>query len=332
MRSERKRSNRALAEAALWFSRLNETSISTAAVLEFRQWRVQPGNAEAFQQIEKAWSKTGKIADSSEIQTMVTRAEGRAQQTARRRRRVQIGSLAGGLATLAVAVVAGALVVLKGDGTTYQTAVGQQRLIALTDGSRVQLDTDSRIRVRYTEDARQVELLRGRALFDVVHAPRRPMTVRVGETLVRDLGTRFIVGDDPKEVSVTVLSGSVQVTKTTTPAAAQVLKQGQALAVTATVGAPAPVNVATAASWTTGRLVFNNLPLTSAVTEMNRYNRRKLRLDSSASQMIHVSGTFQTGDPDRFAAALTELHGLKASASPGGDVILSRSASHPSTP
>jgi transmembrane sensor len=281
MRSERKRSNRALAEAALWFSRLNQTSISTAAVLEFRQWRVQPGNAEAFQQIERAWSKTGKIADSSEIQTMLTRAEGRAQQTARRRRRIRIGSLAGGLATFAVALVAGSLLLLQGDGTTYRTAVGQQRSIALPDGSRVQLDTDSRIRVRYTADARQVDLLRGRALFDVVHGQSRPMTVRVGETLVRDLGTRFIVGDDPKEVSVTVLSGSVQVTKTTEPTAAQVLKQGQALAVTATVGAPAPANVATAASWTTGRLVFNNLSLSSAVAEMNRYNRRKLRLDSS---------------------------------------------------
>src|SRR3546814_951836 len=81
----------------------------------------------------------------------------------------------------------------------YATAIGQQHDVALEDGSRVRLDTNSALVVRYSRKHRDVVLERGRAQFDVAHAPQRPFTVHAGPGTVRAVGTQFQVRhqDDP---------------------------------------------------------------------------------------------------------------------------------------
>lgn len=70
----------------------------------------------------------------------------------------------------------------------YATGVGEQRLITLSDGSAIELNAESKIRVRYDGQKREVELLRGEALFSVTHDASRPFFVRTADTLVRDIG------------------------------------------------------------------------------------------------------------------------------------------------
>src|SRR3546814_12347546 len=68
-----------------------------------------------------------------------------------------------------------------------------QHDVALEDGSRVRLDTNSALVVRYSRKHRDVVLERGRAQFDVAHAPQRPFTVHAGPGTVRAVGTQFQV-------------------------------------------------------------------------------------------------------------------------------------------
>src|SRR3546814_19320188 len=76
-------------------------------------------------------------------------------------------------------------------GDVYRTVSGERRLITLEDGSKISLDARSEVRVRYSKDARRLELLGGQARFDVAHDSRRPFSVRARDPLVIATGTAF---------------------------------------------------------------------------------------------------------------------------------------------
>src|SRR3546814_13438728 len=84
----------------------------------------------------------------------------------------------------------------------YATHIGERQLAVLDDGSRVSLDAVTKVKVRMKDEARQVELLEGRAKFDVAKDPLRPFTVAAGDKLVVDVGTSF---------SVELIDGQVRV-------------------------------------------------------------------------------------------------------------------------
>jgi len=89
--------------------------------------------------------------------------------------------------------------------------VGEQRSIALADGSIIDLNARSRIRVRLSKDERDVELLQGQALFHVAKDNSRPFVVRSDTTVVRAVGTEFDVYRKKNGTVITVLEGRVVV-------------------------------------------------------------------------------------------------------------------------
>jgi transmembrane sensor len=93
----------------------------------------------------------------------------------------------------------------------YSTQVGEQRSLRLPDGSTVELNSRSRLRVQFSRSLRVVELIEGQALFHVAKNPARPFIVRSAQTSVRAVGTRFDVYKRPSRTVVTVLEGSVAV-------------------------------------------------------------------------------------------------------------------------
>lgn len=97
-------------------------------------------------------------------------------------------------------------------GQVIETEQGERRTVALEDGSVLQVDPQTRLRVRYGDDERRIELLRGRAMFRVAHNPRRPFLVRSADTTVRAVGTAFGVERvQPGVIRVTVSEGRVAV-------------------------------------------------------------------------------------------------------------------------
>jgi len=94
---------------------------------------------------------------------------------------------------------------------TYATSIGEQRSLTLADGSTVELNTHSRIRVRFTIHRREIDLLQGQALFHVAKDRARPFVVQSDNTAVRAVGTEFDVYRKLSGTTVTVVEGRVAV-------------------------------------------------------------------------------------------------------------------------
>src|SRR5690606_21686104 len=105
-------------------------------------------------------------------------------------------------------------------GTTYSTGVGEQRIVKLTDGSIVTLNTRSRAFVRFADDVREVELIEGEALFQVEHDAHRPFRVAAGSVLVEAIGTQFNVLRQTA-TTVSVVEGAVKVASVEANASAE---------------------------------------------------------------------------------------------------------------
>jgi ferric-dicitrate binding protein FerR (iron transport regulator) len=104
---------------------------------------------------------------------------------------------------------------------TYATGIGERRSITLADGSTIDLNARSKIRIRFSKDERDVELLEGQALFGVAHDVSRPFIVSAGNTAVRAVGTQFDVYRKRSGTTVTVVEGRVAVYPSSSPRPAQ---------------------------------------------------------------------------------------------------------------
>jgi len=298
-------------EAAGWYARLNKTTISHETIRAFREWRSDERHAEAYAEIDAFWRRIGKLRNDEEIQRAAGEALGRAD--AKKGHMPRPGGKTLGAAAFALLLAAGAALAWPHVmGRAYETATGEQRLIRLADGSRLRLDADSRARVRLSAERRDVELLEGRAFFDVAHDAARPFVVKAGATSVRALGTRFEVGRTGPAVEVTLVEGKVQVEDAGAKAAV-ILAPGDQAVVERPAAAPrlAKVDAAAETSWTTGRLVFRDQPLAAAVAEVNRYAPTRIVLADPELSALRVSGVFDAGDADAFVGAVSALYGLE---------------------
>jgi transmembrane sensor len=178
---------------------------------------------------------------------------------------------------------------------TYTTATGEQRSIVLADGSLVELNSRSKIQVRFSEQQRSVSLLDGQALFQVAKDRARPFVVASDGTTVRALGTQFDVYKKPNGTVVTVVEGRVAILR---KRAAVYLGAGEQLIVTPmSEQKTAHPNVASATAWTQRQLIFESASLSDVAQEFNRYNERQLVIEDSNIHDFHISGVFSSTDP-----------------------------------
>jgi len=250
-------------------------------------------------------------------------------------------------AGLVAAVVLASLLMVVGAIYAHQdrsiaTLIGEQRTIVLSDGTSVELNTDSRVRVQFDHQMRRVVLERGEAYFKVAHE-RRPFTVVAGERQIMALGTAFTVRRDPSSddaVTVTLLEGRVAVTappadeRSTrqTHSADTILNAGQRLRAhrhaQAAVDAPAMDKVT---GWMRGRLMFDHTPLSAALAEFGRYNKVKITVASPEAAAIQVGGIFKIGDAESFARAVAASYNLTVIAH-GDELVLAPAPRESDTP
>lgn len=300
-------------EASRWFTELKRSSITAQALHDFREWRRDAANAAAFAEVERMWDAAGSLAERPLIKaaTDATLAR-RPARPATPVRRFPIVPMAMGLASLAL-VSGGALVAVARYEPTYATKVGGQRLEQLSDGSRVRLNTDTKLRVKFHGDERRIALIRGEAFFDVAPDAARPFIVETDGAQVRALGTKFEVRRDAQSVRVTLVEGRVEVSKSGAGSKAT-LKPNETVTINARgVTAPRSTDAAQDSSWTTGRLTFRGAPLRSAISEINRYSQTKIVLPTESPLAAEpVSGQFEPGDTETFVAAVEAIFPLEA--------------------
>jgi transmembrane sensor len=354
-------------EAAEWFVEFRAGDLDMAGRREFDAWlRSSQEHLCAYLEIAAIWNESGSVDARRELdlEALISLArsedkvillagrspeapsarhgaparvieESVGQGRASRRKSFRLASAAS-LALLALSA-ATLLWWQFYSAPTYETLVGEQRLIRLADGSVVTLNSRSRVRISFTEQERVVELLQGQALFQVEKNPGRPFVVRSNDANVRAVGTQFDVYKKLSGTIVTVLEGKVAVLAATAagvvsssdphmlavkprsqteesgegarmpePDAAVLLSAGEQLTVSAqATPRPIRVNTATTTAWTQRQLVFESAPLAEVAEEFNRYSARKLVVEESASDELRLSGVFAI-DPDFLVSYLRE--------------------------
>lgn len=191
----------------------------------------------------------------------------------------------------------------------FETAVGEQRAIELGDGSVIHLNTQSRVRVAFSEKARDVYLNAGQAIFKVKHDATRPFRVHVGHAIVQAIGTQFDVHRLADRTNVAVIDGVVQIiaddsnvkmsltqlserTRIAAGKAVSIIADGQ-------ITPPAAVNVVEMNAWQQRRLIFRKNTLLEIADEFNRYNKSpQIRVTGDELQARKFSGVFDADDPE----------------------------------
>lgn len=307
-------------EAAEWHARLQSRSVSNVELERFYDWRSTPGNALAFDAVDAMWHRAAQVGDDPRIQAAIS-AVGR-EEKQRRRSLLGLDFRHWGAGALAAVALVVAFVFLIDQPTTYRTGVGQTLVVLLDDGSKVTLNTSSKIAVRFTQGLRNIELVDGQALFEVAPDPSRPFRVTADDASVTALGTEFEVRRSDGQVSVTLVHGQIAVVPSEGARSAKLTSSGQTLATAGANVALGKSDPGVVLSWVEGKIDLRERPLSSAIEEVNRYTREPIVLDSPTQGGIRVSGVFATGDRDAFVAAVTTLLPLKQSKDANGTIHL----------
>ena len=321
-------------EATEWFVCFCEQEADSSTCKQFDTWlRASPEHVRAYLEISAFWEAADAMKPDIGIDELVLRARaasnvipleravGRVDPHAKkgsfRRRRLAVAAAL----LLAGFTVAFAVWWQLVRYPTYATHIGEQRTVTLTDGSTVVLNADTRIKVRFTDATRGVDLVEGQAFFHVAKNPSRPFIVFSGEARVRAVGTQFDVYRKTGGTVVTVVEGRVAVfsppaqSDTASVSSGQVgtvlLSAGEQVTVASRkVAAPRRANAAAATAWTEGKLVFDSTPLSEVMHEFNRYSHRPLSIDDPEILNLHISGTFSTRDSTQITRFLAQRFGL----------------------
>ena len=306
------------AEAAAWIARLQAAANARDVERGLAEWlKASPEHAAAFEEATDIWEGLGGVPTAVLLKS---RSAPPARAPTPRWPSLVTAATACAAALLFLGIVA---FQFFDDGIA--TGVGEQRTLALADGSRVVLNTDSRIVVEPWGDVREIKLERGEVLFEVARDPSKPFVVVAGRKKVVAIGTAFVVrrlarpgGDD---VSVTLIEGKVAVADIDVAAheieqvrAAHMLEPGQRLVTAMATPSGATIDqprIDAVVAWKRGEVVLEDTPLRDAIAEMNRYSPISLSFEGAAESDYAVSGVFRTGDTEAFARAVADIYGLQ---------------------
>lgn len=203
-----------------------------------------------------------------------------------------------------------------------RVAFGQRQQLQLLDGSIVELNSGSHLRIERRLRSRQLELVRGEALFSVVHDDK-PFIVRSQGVLVRDIGTVFDVRSDERGVAVGVIQGAVQVSNGTT--APQRLKAGEQLqAGEQLIGPIEAADKDALTAWRYDKLRFNGLPLSEVVSDLQHYRQAPIRIADARTGELRLSGEFDTAGVEILIRLLPTILPVRVQEGADGSVTLNR--------
>jgi transmembrane sensor len=355
MSEAQRRASDAIGEvAAEWVIRIAGGNVSADQEREFLEWlRQSPVHVREYLSAEVTFSAMRGVArDSTEdVARLLREADANVvamsippgrmppPEALARRRAVFLSGVAASLLVMGAAVAW-----FTFDGTqAFDTSTGERRHVRLDDGSLVEMNARTRLKVRLTEARRDVELLAGEAFFDVAKDARRPFRVLSDSTVVRAIGTQFNVHRGSRKTTVTVVEGRVAISRAEsaavsaesrggTPASAREagavveLTAGLELAivesgVAGALASPKTVDPASATAWRAGRLVFDSDPLGEVVAEFNRYNHRQIVVADAQLGEERISGVFDADEPDALIGFLTRDGAVRVTEE-GGSVVL----------
>lgn len=307
--------------AAEWLERKNFSTWSETDRAALDTWLADSwAHRVAYWRIETAWSRAERLT--------ALRSPVAAQPAKPNRVPPALLKVAG------VLLVAGAIGISatgyfsKPSDARYATAIGERKVLKLADGSQVELNTATELRISKGTNNRTVWLDKGEAYFDIRHDAARPFTVIVGNRRITDLGTKFSVRNDRNQIKVALVEGRARVDPLDTSAhlSSAILSPGDVAI--ATVAGLSIVKtpereLRNALGWRNGMLIFVHATLADVAAEFNRYNTTKIVIDDPVAARRRIGATFPAQDLEDFAAlaqTVLRLHVEKK----GSEIVISR--------
>ncbi|MDR3511833.1 MAG: FecR domain-containing protein [Caulobacteraceae bacterium] len=314
--------------AALWVVRLSDPSMADAERAAFEVWRgADPRHEVAYEREAAAWERLGRLRalrpadDRPEPDLLAPRRTAPVRVWRSPRRWAAAASIA------FVAAAATAMTLDLTAATAYATGVGERRVVVLADGSRIELNTDSRVLVRYRRGKREVRVVRGEVLFDVAR-DARPFVVLASQTRLQAGASQLDVRlRDDGAAQVVVKDGSVAVAAPDLAPTSRALRSGAEAYYGPGGGSVHDVSGAEidrSLAWRQGAVAFNGQSLAEAVAEFNRYNTHHLVITDDSISTLRVAGYFQSSDLPGFVHALSGAFPIKAETAVDGSIYLSR--------
>jgi transmembrane sensor len=299
-------SRETVAEAAAWISHLHGPRRSPEVEAGFRRWLASSEEcARAFEGVTEIWDMMPAVSAGEMPRIAVWD----------RPAPPRLWTRAAAITAICAALALGARWVWS--DRDYATGIGEQRIVNLDDGTRVSLNSDTRMEVEYSSAQRRVVLREGEAFFEVTHNPRRPFVVVAGGHHVTALGTAFEVRYEPDCTTVMLVEGKVAVSPGNADTARRnedstaILAPGERLTfVKRSEPKRDRPRLDAVMAWRRGEVIFDDTVLADAVAEMNRYDRTSLVIDDPGIAALRVSGIYRSGDTSGFARLVGRMYDL----------------------
>ncbi len=310
------------ARAATWLERKNFASWSKADQAEFEAWlAISWAHRVAYWRLETAWGRTERLT--------ALRAPGfNSVAPGKHKLLPALLRATGALALVGIMGASAFAYFSKSSDSRYTTAIGERKVLQLADGSRIELNTATALRVSRGKGRRTVWLEKGEAYFEIKHNAALPFTVFAGDHRITDLGTKFSVRNDDNQIKVALVEGLARVDPSSAgghmPFA--VLSPGDVVIATANslkVIKKPEQELRNELGWRRGMLVFVHATLADVAAEFNRYNNTKLVITDSVAARRRIGATFPAQDLDDFAVlarTVLRLHVEKK----GNQIVISR--------
>lgn len=234
-------------------------------------------------------------------------------------------------------------------GEFVSTAIGQMNTIELEDGSVVELNTDTQLRVDFSEEARNVYLLQGEAHFTVEKDHDRPFTVITEIGNIEAVGTAFSVRLKLEELDVTVTEGVIAILDPELPIETSItednvlgnLTAGQTYTLLALDLASVNIEefsrddfqdnvrqlqtqeISNKLAWRDGVITFSGESLEQVAKEISRYTTMKISFNDELTKDIRIGARFKVGETDAMFSVLEENFGINVIRVSNNHVVLS---------
>ena len=342
-------------QASEWIAFFEINEPNAEQLKAFKVWiKEDPQHPLEFERLSLRWADLNAL-------TQLTQPAERPYYSKEKRKRLMISGWGGAvLASLALFMMV-VLFPWQQQSQFYKTAIGERKTIILSDKSIVNLNTNSHIKVDYSEARRGIYLIQGEAHFDVKKNPVRPFEVHAGLRLVRAVGTAFNVRLHTSDVEVIISEGVVEVDSidnrtqlspldsdlpvSNTPhkdsadksprVAVSLEKQikpqrfiaGEQVTYKRSeldiIQRQQAVNVSRKLSWRNGTLEFKREPLQYVVAEISRYTEKNIVVVGERARQLRVGGRFDAGDTDTLLEVLESGFGITVSYEQDNTIYLS---------
>jgi len=340
-----------LDQASDWLAKIDRT-LTKQEKASLQVWlSLSAKNTEVLFEVAHLWDKMDDLSRLSDLFPPATANRGKrpkwlAALAASMIFAISIGFYQGGLNFSLFDQTSSSAVVVK--QMNYQTAIGESNTIQLPDSSKMVLNTNSFVQIRYTSTARIIELQRGEIHIDVAHDTARPLSVIAGGKVIQAVGTAFNVEVRNELVELIVTDGKVLVAEKTSrltttdistfdidkmakrlPKNSMAISKGEKVELKLSskgagkVTKVDPIEVAASLSWRHGNIIFRGESLAEAMAEISRYTNITFELsDDKKLQNVQVAGMFKTGDVTGLLEVLSRNFNISYEKVTGDKIIL----------